>query len=93
MLRTLADCIYVYGIVRTHGEQFIRTGDTQNVAYKGRRYIGYPVVSFDLVLDTLYSRVVDFTEQETYHLFNVPDYEVGTKPCIVEVSQDEINIR
>jgi uncharacterized protein YceK len=91
--RTLAECIYLHGIESFDDCQYIRTNYVKNMAYKGRRYLGNPVIPLSLVLDTLYAPLKDCVEQERYHLYTVNDYDGVTKPCIVDVPWHEVNIR
>ena len=93
MQHTLAECIYLHGIVSVNECQYIRTDYVKNMAYNGRRYLGNPVVPLDLVLDTLYSPLEDYADNEQYHLYTVNDYGAKAKPCIVGVSPHEVNIR
>jgi hypothetical protein len=91
--RTLAECIYLHGIISVNGCQYIRTDNLKDMAYKGRRYYGNPTIQLDLVLDTLYAPVDKFLEHERYQLYTVNDYGVAAKPCIVDVPWHEVNIR
>lgn len=93
MLRTFADCIYVHGIISVNGERYIRTGDTKYMAHKGRKYRGYPTILLDMVLDTLYSRVEDYADQERYHLYTVNEYETGAEPRFTDIQEYEVSIR
>jgi hypothetical protein len=90
---TLAECIYLHGIVSVNDCQYIRTDYVKDMAYKGRRYLGNPTIPLDIVLDTLYAPLKDWVDKEEYQLYTVNDYGVAAKPCIVDVPWHKVNIR